>query len=149
MPPGNLKFFFSHKDDTMLSKVIPKQRVVDPIEVSFTKWPDFCPKLTVSVLNHVTPQGEVCSVKEPFATKPRTPPLMYIPPGIGMEKVPWTIPISLFKDYSFDTDVRPIQDMVNNCFEFDWKTSRIPTLVKDEPQLAAVKEALRGSYARL
>ena len=74
---------------------------------------------------------------------------MYVPPGIGMEKVPWTIPMSLFKDYVFDSEVTLRQDMVNNCFEFDWKTSRIPTLVKDEPQLAAVKEVLRSCYPRL
>lgn len=105
VPPSELRFFFSHKEETMLDKNLPKVRMVDPVEVAFTKWPDFAPQLTISVLNHITPQGEICSVKDPFATKPRTPPLVYVPPGIGMEKVPWSIPMSLFKDYVFDNDV--------------------------------------------
>ena len=149
VPPGDLKFFFSHKDETMLSEIIAQMRIVEPIVVSFQKWPDFTPVLKVMKVNHRPGEGEICSVKEPFATKPRTPPLMYIPPGIGMEKVPWSIPISLFKDYVFDTEVPFTQEMLMNCFEFDWKTSRINTLVKDEGQLASVKESLRSTYPRL
>ena len=149
VPPGDLKFFFSHKDTAMLSSSIPSIRIVEPVTVSYQKWPDFSPVLTVTRVNHLHPIGEICLIKEPFATKPRTPPLMYVPPGIGMEKVPWTIPISLFKDYVFDTNVSGRQDMLMNCFEFDWKTSRIATLVKEENQLAAVKESLRAAYPRL
>lgn len=149
VPPGELKFFFSHKEETMLEADLPKLRLVDPIEVSFTKWPEFAPHLSVTVLNHMAAQGDTCSIKDPFATKPRTPPLMYVPPGIGMVKVPWSIPMSLFKDYLFDTEVPLTQDLINNCFEFDWNTSRIPSLVKDEAQIAAVKEVLRSCYPRL
>ena len=149
VPPGDLKFFFSHKDTVMLSSTLPVVRLVDPVTVSYEKWPDFRPTLTATRVNHISSLGEICSIKEPFATKPRTPALMYVPPGIGMEKVPWSIPISLFKDYVFDNNVSLRQDLLMNCFEFDWKTSRIGTLVKDEAQLMSVKESLRSIYPRL
>jgi len=40
----------------------------------------------------------------PFKTKPRVPRLIYEPPEGELERIPWSIPMSLFKDYKFDTD---------------------------------------------
>jgi hypothetical protein len=41
-------------------------------------------------------------------------------------KTPWSIPISVFKDYVFDTEKTD-----QKCFDFDWASSKVPKLIKD------------------
>lgn len=60
---------------------------------------------------------------------------------IKPKKQPWRFENSVFKDYQKDTD-----EILNNCFEFDWKCSRIPILVKRDEDRKRLKEILRSVY---
>ena len=44
-------------------------------------------------------------------------------PNFERQKTPWTFEISCFKDYKFDTD-----EILNNCFEFDWAGIKLPKM---------------------
>ena len=54
-------------------------------------------------------------------------------------RTPWTFPISLFRDYQIDNDIK-----LNECFEFDWSTVKLPKM--SEQELADVKEECRKAY---
>jgi hypothetical protein len=56
-------------------------------------------------------------------------------------KTPWSIPISVFKDYVFDND-----RLERKTFEFDWSNCKIPRQIKDPEQQEAFKEEMRINY---
>ena len=49
-------------------------------------------------------KGPECNMKIPFESEPRHSSLVWLRPENVRAKTPWTIPISLFKDYKFDSD---------------------------------------------
>ena len=58
-----------------------------------------------------------------------------------MEKFIWSFANSIFKDYNVDDD-----QVLNDCFEYDWKCSKIPNLLKDPKDLENTKTFLREKY---
>ena len=72
---------------------------------------------------------------------PRTKDFIYTPPKEKKEKIPWDFWKSVFKDYQIDTD-----ELLKKCFEFDFKCSKIPRLIKDESDLAKTKDLLHSHY---
>lgn len=148
VPAGNLKFFFSQQTIPMISKSYLKIHLKRPIEIEATFWEGFTKTLNVEDFNQISAKGLGCTLKNPISIQPRIP-YSYLPPNIARPKTPWSIPISLFKDYKFDNDVIYTQDLFRKCFEFDWKCSKIAKLVKDEDELRAVKEILRMHYKNM
>jgi hypothetical protein len=53
-------------------------------------------------------------------------------------KPPWSIPISIFKDYRVDNE-----SALNKCFEYDWSCCKLPKLGEEEPE---IKEVMRHGY---
>jgi hypothetical protein len=49
-------------------------------------------------------------------------------------RTPWNYNTSVFKDYKPD-----VPRILDQCFERDWENCKIPRLVKDEEELAALK----------
>ncbi len=66
---------------------------------------------------------------------------IYIPPKEEKQKPDWDFKNSIFKDYVIDTD-----ELLRKCFEFDFKCSKIPRLVKNEEDLLATKETMHRHY---
>ena len=79
-----------------------------------------------------------------FVSLPRVSTKIYVPEEIERVKTPWSLPISLFKDYQFDT-----KGKLNKCFEFDWSSSKVEKVVKNPEMLAKCKEVMRGSYKKI
>ena len=52
--------------------------------------------------------------------KPRTPDEVWIPPADARVRPPWTVDISVFRDYKVDTP-----KLLNKCFQFDWDCARV------------------------
>jgi hypothetical protein len=103
-------------------------------------------ELNVLALNETEPPRNSikCGLRTALDWKPRTPPLIYeLPPDVR-PKTPWGIPISLFRDYKFDD-----QAHLAECFEFDWKCSKLLRVVKNLDEQAAVKEVLRNNYGAI
>ena len=61
---------------------------------------------------------------------------------MGGKQSSWRIETSIFSNYRPNTDA-----LVQQCFEFDFESSKIPRLVKDE--LESVKEVLSQYYPLL
>ncbi len=53
---------------------------------------------------------------------PRIPDIEWIPPTELKIRAPWTIKLSVFKDYIKDDD-----NLMNRCFDFDFPLSKIDT----------------------
>jgi len=70
---------------------------------------------------------------------PRPVPGCYNRPKAKKQRKPWSIPISLFKDYIVDTEV-----LWSKCFEEDWKRLVKPKM--KEENLAKCKELLKANY---
>ncbi len=71
--------------------------------------------------------------------KPRFQDLIYVRPANKRPRTPWTFPISIFKDYRIENE-----ELLMECFEFDWSSMKFPKLTEEE--MAAVKEELRKAY---
>ena len=69
-----------------------------------------------------------------ISLKPRTQDFQYIPPKEEKAKPKWEFKKSIFKDYTIDTD-----ELLKRCFEFDFKCSKIPRIIKDEVDLMNTK----------
>lgn len=71
--------------------------------------------------------------------KPRLYDKIYTRPVNKRPRTPWTFPISLFKDYTIETDQK-----VNECFEYDYSLMKFPRMTDEE--MTSVKEELRKAY---
>ena len=56
-------------------------------------------------------------------------------------KTPWDFYKSVFGTY-----IRDDEELLMKCFELDWKSSKIPKLIKDPAERASLKEILRKNY---
>lgn len=147
VPNSACNFFFSHNGSPMTSALVPTRSCQAEAFCEF--WPGFAVNLEVSTVNYMMPTGPSCSAAYPLMTRPRIPPYVYMPPEAEKTKIPWSIPISLFKEYRFDTPVRLMQDYYMKCFEVDWSCCKIPKLVKDPEELGKIKEILRSRYKHM
>ena len=141
VPPGRIKFFFSQETSPMKSKEFKVQKLTVPLSRQVHYWEGCRAEVKMKSVNVAKSTGIRCDMESPFSTKPRTPSLVYNPPELELERIPWSIPVSLFKDYKFDDDKH-----LNNCFEFDWNYSRLTNLIKNEEDQNNVKELLRSHY---
>jgi NLR family CARD domain-containing protein 3 len=133
VPPARVRFFFSNRSGAMKANNIPSANLSNPLKLQDGK--------TVTAVNTYKFQGIECSIKDPFESKPRTLGDVYKPPATEYEKIPWSISMSLFKDYRLDN-----HEFYNDCFEFDWKTSKLAGFVKVPEVQEKVKSMLRESY---
>ena len=82
--------------------------------------------------------------------EPRVEGKLYIRPKFKRVRTPWRLSISLFKDYKPDSDVRTnlsaylSQELLGECFEFDWSCLRLPKMSEKEEK--EVKEVMRAGY---
>jgi hypothetical protein len=64
--------------------------------------------------------------------------------GLRREKTPWDVRRSVFKDYVPDNDM-----ILAKCFEFDWNSSKISKIIKDEREKEQIKNFLRTHYKNM
>jgi len=83
---------------------------------------------------------------DPKITKiqPRTPDDVWVPQDEVKIRKSWKIQLSVFKDYRADSN-----KIMGKCFEFDYKCSRIPRIVKDEEIEKKLKPVLKKNYQRI
>lgn len=138
IPPGPIKFFFSN----FLGPALSEEFKTTHLDIALTMEISG-QAVRVGSINTNTFAGIPCDIKDLFSTKPRTEGPSYIPQTLEteFERIVWSIPKSIFKDYKFDTDQK-----YNDGFEFDLKHTKIPNFVKNKEDFAGVKEKLRKIY---
>jgi len=136
VPPGDLKFFFTCNTEPIKSNTYKSKTLKIPLKKQLDFWgkSEVLSILSVNSLKVPESQGS-------YETKPRIPGLKYEIAEEELERIEWSIGISLFKDYKFDND-----KLTQECFEFDWSYSKLTNLVKDPADQEAVKQLLSEYY---
>ena len=77
-----------------------------------------------------------------MTTVPRPPPKNLK----GREKLatPWDFFKSVFRDYKPDT-----VQLLEDCFEFDWESSKLSKIIKGEEEIAKSKAYLKTVYKQM
>lgn len=146
VPPGKIKFFFTYRGYAQISSTYRVEAPDERIEKTFTFYKDFSKSVSVVVVNYLDVEkgSRLTADPRPMSGK-------YIPPP-GDEKVEfpdWKIENSIFKGFDNDHEVTYKQEMVNKCFEFDWATSRINSIIKSPIELEITKKYLRSIYKEM
>ncbi|CAG9334427.1 unnamed protein product [Blepharisma stoltei] len=136
VPPGKIHFFFSTLQGPFKSSNYAKKILSYPVKINILK-----NSYTISQINIAMAEGPTCTRRGFFETKPRIARTEYEKPDQEFDRIIWKIPISLFKDYHFDTN-----DTWNDGFEFDYKHTRIPNFVKKLADQEHVKSILKAIY---
>ncbi|CAD8120300.1 unnamed protein product [Paramecium sonneborni] len=99
----------------------------------------------MSFVNEVFTEGKHCVVDKyipKIFSKPREEERTYdLTQYMNKKQAFWSYEISIFKNYQPDND-----ELVDECFEYDFQTSKINRIVRDPQELMEVKEILREYY---
>ena len=139
VPSNRPRFFLSTLDGPIEGLNYDSEAFQKSIQVTY--FPGRTVSISLDQLYSMKADGPIYSADADFSAKPRVPRAEYAPPVLEKVKDPWTLPISLFASYRFTTN-----ELINDCFEFDWMSSKIQKLVKDPHLLSVCKEKLRKAY---
>lgn len=133
VPAGKTKFIFSNRNGVMKSAEFKSVNLIQSVNI---------PNLAqVSSVNYAQLHGTECDIKDLFTSKPRLPSDVYQAAPTEFEKVPWSISTSVFKDYRMDSAEHLI-----DCFEFDWKSSKLTAFAKVPEVQNSIYESLKKVY---
>lgn len=132
VPPGQVMFYFSNHMTCFTSKSYPTTHLENPI-------PPSGPYKEVSIVNSIKATGQECSSKDLFDSRARVN--LEGSSSIEYEKIPWSIPISIFAEYILDT-----VEHITECFEFDWSSTKLSNLIKEELSREELKSFVRTKY---
>lgn len=114
VPPGHVKFFFSNLSGQFKSEEFRIKYLDIPFKNELHYGGGYSDTVNIHAVNIRAVAGDECGIKYQFGVKPRVLAKPYVPPKVQLERIPWSIPISLFRDYKFDTE-----ESLCDCFEFD------------------------------
>lgn len=134
LPPGNAKFYFSNQISAFTSKSYSTTSLEKSISANG-------PIKEISKVNITPTTGEVCNLKDLFASKARMNFEDLNKSGPEYEKIPWSLPLSIFQNY-----VPRTEELITECFEFDWGSSKLSGFIKDNEARDQVKLILREKY---
>ena len=141
VPPGSLKFFFSNLTSPMKSKEYQTELLHEPFQIEVEYWENCIIPIKILIVNKIITQSNKNFENNISTTKPRIPGLKYAPIKEELIRIPWSIEISLFKDYKFMDN-----QLKEECFEFDWNMSKISALIKIPLQQTQIREILLENY---
>ena len=87
---------------------------------------------------------------QPVLSEVEYEPVVQVAPRETMDlvstkkKSQWSVEKSIFRDWKPDSE-----ETFAKCFEFDWKCSRIPRLIKNQDDLASLHQLLKENYASI
>ncbi|OMJ69565.1 hypothetical protein SteCoe_32683 [Stentor coeruleus] len=133
VPPGQIMFYFSNHMTCFTSKSYPTSRLENPI-------PQSGPYKEINIVNSIKATGQECSSKDLFDTQAREI-IEDSSSSLEYEKIPWSIPISIFAEYIIDTI-----ELRTECFEFDWLNLKLSNIIKEDLQKEELKSFIRKKY---
>lgn len=141
VPPGKLRFFFSNLGSPCKSSSYKLEALPSLLEIE-AKYSEslIIPVKVVYVNFIVNPLSVVESIEE-FESVLRESPLSYSSPKVDLVRVQWKFETSIFSSY----EVPNLSDL-EDCFEFDWKMSKLTSLVKVPLHQTQLFELLHGFY---
>ena len=133
VPPSKITFFFSNRSGLMKSNDFKYQNLAQPLQLEDGR--------SITCVNVQNFEGEICKIKEPFNSKARMLGSSFEAGATEYEKIPWSINISVYKEYRIDSE-----EFLNDCFEFDWKSSKLMNFVKAPEIQESLKLLLKENY---
>lgn len=141
VPPGKIRFFFSINLVIVKSKDVKVVRLQTPIEKEIEFWNSTKVKLFITNLNQIDVKGLAYNTKDSFSVLPRVPKQQFKPDNNQLEKIDWKFSTSIFKNYQVDDDL-----LVEECFMFDWRHTRIPNFTNESLDLDYTQKYLKNNY---
>lgn len=139
VPPHSQVFFFIDTEGHVVKTHYKKINRVHEMMVEYEEGAKNMIK--VEQMNQMDPEGEVCMIKSPFFTKPRTKNFKCLVKVGRMERIPWSFHVAIFKDYKVDND-----RVLDDCLDFDWRHSRVMNFVKNPEEQVELKNSVRQIY---
>jgi NLR family CARD domain-containing protein 3 len=140
-PPGMLKFFFSDSETFMTSKDYKTMLLDIPIKIEFPGPDNTKNYISISKVNIIFIEPEPWNSKELPSVKPRNDPRIKLRTEMIIEKIPWNIENSSFKDYKFDTE-----ELLASCLDYDVDVSNIKEILPNKDDQDEIKALLKDNY---
>lgn len=140
VPPGEANFFFSKSSYPMRSKEYDFKELKNPIQKEVHYSSEYAAPVIMHIINKIIVTGKTCDYRLPFMTVPRKPRFFFAPPVEVPKRLQWSIKKSLFKSYRVLDKV-----LAQECFEFDWNQSKLPSFIKSSEH-KALKAILSENY---
>ncbi|OMJ72579.1 hypothetical protein SteCoe_28936 [Stentor coeruleus] len=141
VPPGMLKFFFSDSSSFAISKEYNTHILENPVKVEYPTQDGQKNYLCISKTNIIFIEHEPWNNKKPPNIKPRNDPRVKDRTETIIEKIPWTIESSSFKDYRFDTE-----ELMNECADYDCEVSNIKVILSNKAEQDEIRLILKSHY---
>jgi len=139
IPPGGLTYFFSTSDQNTFTDPTQKTTLNPTPLIQTDQVTINVPKVNyvenVDCFNKLLSTDDLKSMKAVPRPEPPQEEQVLRP------KSPWTLPKSLFAAYKFDTD-----EHLANCFDFDWRCSKIDRMVKAVKDKEKIYAYLKNNY---
>ena len=144
-PPKELKYFFSFGDHHV--RIAKDQLIwvnyltsgnVDIYDDLIVKIPKL--NYTKALLDKKSLITE--EFLDKMTVKPRPEPKQ--PPKRIKPKTPWDFTKSIFAPYRIDNE-----EILANCFDIDWNDSKIPKILKNDPDIDKIKDFLGSIYRNI
>lgn len=127
MPPKKVKYFFSCDGVAKAANGRPAEQFSRPFKRSILFYGTEPKEINAPKCNWMkVEKGDSLLDVTTQRAKPRRPRKQYVPFATTKKRI-WGIPISLFKDYAFDTE-----EHLSRCFDFDWSCSKLAKIIKDQ-----------------
>ena len=143
VPPGRINFFFSEINSCKIDHEY--ETVEKRYERTFVYQEGVSTAVKVNIMASFdagSEKLEICTIKNPFLTKPRTKVHRYLNMFGQMERIEWSFNISIFREYKPDNE-----RLLDDCLEFDWRHSKISNFVKNSDDMNSLRQLARENYA--
>ena len=141
LPPGKNRFFFTYRGIAQISNQYPVEAADTKIEKFMHFYKDFSKTIMAVVLNFCyNTETELKSIPRPILLEYNPPPGDIPEPNIP----PWQFENSIFAPYPQNSP-----ELLNKCFEFDWKNSKLSKILKTDLSKFACKEIIRQEYKKM
>lgn len=143
LPHGENKFFFSHNNSPMRYNEFHMIDLIRPVGVNKSYSEDNSFNVSTLAVNKKNVTSTTFDYGSRFKVIPRKEKFWFKKFVVEVEKEPWDVRKSIFKDYRFLDE-----KLIEECLEFDWDQSRLPNWLKSQDH-EAMKEVLKKSYKQI
>jgi hypothetical protein len=144
VPQGKaIRFFFSYRGNAQISNDYQIEPLDPPLVKTVKHGTGQCTELVTDKLN------TIIIYDGKLTCRPRPEIKAYVIESIEASSAlesEWSIERSQFANYVWDSNVRIMQEVLNNCFEFDWQNSKIHRMIKSTTIRDQIKEVVRPYY---
>lgn len=144
IPSGKLKFFFSNLTAPFKSPEYKFEVLPSMLELQAKYSINLQIPIRIVYMNYIETNSTCFKKIEDFESRLREPGLKYFSPSLELVRIEWKFENSIFRDYAIPDDLS-----LEDCFEFDWKLSKLTTMIKNPLQQTQLFELLKSDYKQI